>query len=57
MSEKRLPPFPAGTPVVDRFGALTQPGRGNDEDIKRQLKAALDRIASLEARVTALETP
>lgn len=57
MSEKRLPPFPAGTPAVDVSGALSLAGRGNDEDIKRQLLAALNRIAALEARVTALETP
>lgn len=57
MSEKRLPPFPAGTPVVDPRGALSQAGRSNDEDIKRQLKAALDRIADLESRVTTLEGP
>lgn len=57
MSEKRLPPFPAGTPLVDQLGAFSLAGRGNDEDIKRQLLAALNRIAALEARVTALETP
>lgn len=57
MAETRLPPFPETAVVSERSGAMSITMRQNDEDIKRQLAAALTRIADLEARVTDLETP
>lgn len=57
MAAQRLPPFPETAVVSDKGGGMSLPMRQNDEDIKRQLAAALDLIAALDARVTALEGP
>lgn len=52
-----LPPFPDTAAVTEKNGSMSLPMRQNDEDIKRQLKQALDLIAALDARVYALENP
>jgi hypothetical protein len=57
MADTRLPPFPETAIVSEKSGAMSLPMRQNDEDIKRQLAAALVRITALEDRVTVLEGP